>query len=115
MLPGGMPGTLNLERSGLVNAAIEQAQKEGALICAICAAPSILGHRGLLRGRRAVCFPGFEQELEGAQIQDAPVVTDGPFITAKGAGVALDFGLEIVSRLLSREKADKIRAAMQCR
>lgn len=115
VLPGGMPGTLNLERSGLVNAAIEQAQKEGALICAICAAPSILGHKGLLRGRRAVCFPGFEQELEGAQIQDAPVVTDGPFITAKGAGVALDFGLEIVSRLLSREKADKIRAAMQCR
>ncbi len=115
VLPGGMPGTRHLEESSLVTAAIEDALRRGAYICAICAAPSILGHMGLLNGRRAVCFPGFEGELSGALLQDAPVVTDGKFITAKGAGVALEFGLEIVSQLLSRQKADEVRTAMQCR
>lgn len=66
VLPGGMPGTRNLEKSAAVGRCIEQAAKTGAYLCAICAAPSILGHKGFLNGRQAVCFPGFEQELEGA-------------------------------------------------
>lgn len=69
-----------------------------------------LGHKGLLRGRRAICFPGFEGELEGAQLSEEPVVTDGRLITAKGAGVAVDFALAIVAELVSPEEARKLRS-----
>ena len=89
VLPGGMPGTRHLEQSAVVQRCLEKAEKSGAYLCAICAAPSILGHKGLLRGRRAICFPGFEGELEGAQLSEEPVVTDGRLITAKGAGCLL--------------------------
>lgn len=115
VLPGGMPGTLNLERSPVVQAALDEAEKRGAWIGAICAAPSILGHRGMLKGKRAVCFPGYEQELEGALVSDRPVEMDGRIITAKGAGVAVDFGLRIVAQLVSPERAEALKAAMQCR
>ena len=115
VLPGGMPGTLHLEQSPVVACALETARRQNAYICAICAAPSILGHKGLLRGRKAVCFPGYEQELEGAQVLTEPVVTDGTVITARGAGVAVDFGLEIAARLVSPERAEQIRKSMQCR
>lgn len=114
VLPGGMPGTINLERSPAVKSFLKTAHEKNILICAICAAPSILGHLGLLKGRKAVCFPGFEGELEGAEIVDSPVVSDGQFITAKGPGAAIEFGLSIVERLTSKEKADEIRRAMQC-
>ncbi|HIZ19523.1 MAG TPA: DJ-1/PfpI family protein [Firmicutes bacterium] len=115
ILPGGMPGTLNLEHSPVVQKALDEAAKRDAWIGAICAAPSILGHRGMLQGKRAVCFPGYEQELEGALPSDQPVEVDGRIITAKGAGVAIDFGLEIAARLSSPERAAKVKAAMQCR
>lgn len=85
VLPGGMPGTLHLEKADAVQQMIEFALVNGALIAAICAAPSILGHKGLLENRRAVCFPGFEEELCGAVYCDQPVVVDLPFVTAKGA------------------------------
>ena len=115
ILPGGMPGTLHLEHSVLVQQTVDRAAMEGKWLCAICAAPSILGHKGLLQGRQATCFPGFEQELIGAQICADGVVCDGNIITAKGAGVALDFALCIVERLLSKEIADKLGETMQCR
>ena len=115
ILPGGMPGTLNLEHSSVVQKALDEAVKRDAWIGAICAAPSILGHRGMLQGKRAVCFPGYEQELEGALPSDRPVEVDGRIITAKGAGVAIDFGLEIAARLSSPERAAQVKAAMQCR
>ena len=86
-----------------------------ALLCAICAAPSVLGKWSLLSGRRATCYPGFEDYLSGASVHSDPVVVDGPVITAKGAGAALDFGFAIVSRLVSAEKAEELRVAMQCR
>lgn len=114
VLPGGMPGTLNLEASPVAGRFLEAAVERGLLIAAICAAPSILGHRGLLEGRRAICFPGYEQELKGAEIVREKVVSDGPFITGRGAGVAVDFALEIVRRMASAERADRVRAAMQC-
>ena len=85
------------------------------LICAICAAPSILGHKGLLKGKNAVAFPGFEKDLEGAVISDDYVVADGNFITAKGAGVATEFGLKIVEMLTDKETAVKIKETIQCR
>ncbi len=115
ILPGGMPGTLGLDSSEEVHAVIDYAAKKGCLICAICAAPSILGKKGLLEGKNAIAFPGFEKELRGAVISDSHVVRDGNFITAKGAGVAIDFGLEIVSALAGEEKSREIRKQIQCR
>ena len=115
ILPGGMPGTLNLDASQTVHSAVGFAVLHQKLVCAICAAPSILGRKGLLSGKKAIAFPGFEKELEGAIISKDPVVKDGVFITAKGAGVAVDFGLEIVAALVSRAKSDEIRSSIQCR
>ncbi len=115
VLPGGLQGTLNLEADTTVQSALDEASKDGKLICAICAAPSILGHKGLLKGKNAVAFPGFEDDLEGAYISDNHVVTDGNFITAKGAGVSVDFGLEIVKALSGEEVSEKIRRTIQCR
>ena len=115
ILPGGMPGTLNLDASQTVHSAVDFAVSHQKLVCAICAAPSILGRKGLLSGKKAIAFPGFEKELEGAIISKDPVVKDGVFITAKGAGVAFDFGLEIVAALVSRAKSDEIRSSIQCR
>ena len=114
VLPGGMPGTINLEKDTVVRQTVAYAAAEGKLVCAICAAPSILGHMGLLQGRRAVCFPGFEQELAGAQIGEQSVVRDGNLITAKGAGVAVDFALEILRALGLSAQAEKIRRSIQC-
>ena len=115
ILPGGMPGTLNLEASSHVQAALDFAAANGKLLCAICAAPSVLGHKGLLKGKQATAFPGFEKDLLGAIPSEKSVVTDGTVITAKGAGVALDFGLAIVAALKDAGTAAKIRASIQCR
>lgn len=112
-LPGGMPGTLNLEKSKTVNKAIDYCAENGLLIAAICAAPSILGHKGLLKNKNAICFPGFESELEGAVLSDKFVCEDGNILTAKGMGSAVEFGLKIAEYLLDSEKANKIRSTLQ--
>lgn len=114
VLPGGMPGTLNLENNDYVQAAIDYCVKNDKYVSAICAAPSILGHKGLLKGRKAVCFPGFEKDLEGAEIAENGVAEDGKFITAKGAGVCIEFALKLVEKLVSAEKADEIKRGIQC-
>lgn len=115
ILPGGMPGTLNLENNQIVQSVIDKAVNDNILVCAICAAPSILGHKGLLAGKNAIAFPGFEKDLEGAVISDDYVVADGNFITARGAGVATEFGLKIVEMLTDKETADNIKDTIQCR
>lgn len=115
VLPGGMPGTLNLENNQAVQNIIDNASNTNAFICAICAAPSILGHKGLLNEKEATCFPGFENALEGASLSENFVVTDGKFITARGAGVSVDFGLEIVKQLRGEELSNEIRSQIQCR
>lgn len=115
VLPGGMPGTLNLERSEVVQEFINYCVKKEIWIGAICAAPSILGHKGLLKGKNAVCFPGFEGELEGARLSQDLVVRDGKIITAKGCGVAVDFGLELVAALKGSQRAEVLKASLQCR
>lgn len=114
ILPGGMPGTLNLERSEVVSLFIEKAVEKGALIGAICAAPSILGKRGLLAGRKATCFDGFECFLEGAEVVDQPAVTDGNIITARGAGAAIEFGLQMVAYLKGEKESKVLRKGMKC-
>ena len=113
ILPGGLPGATNLEDSADVQKAIDFADEKGKYICAICAAPQILGHKGLLKGKNAIAYPGFEGELEGAIISEDYVVLDGNIITAKGAGVATEFGLKIVSVLKSQELAAEIGKAIQ--
>ena len=112
-LPGGMPGTLNLEKSPAVQKAIDFAAEKGKLICAICAAPSILGHKGLLKGKEAICFPGFESELDGARISESFVCRDGNIVTAKGMGSAVEMGLKITEILKGSEAADKLRGSLQ--
>ena len=107
------PGATNLEESAEVQKAIDFAQANGKYICAICAAPQILGHKGLLKGKEAIAYPGFETELEGAKISDEYVVLDDNIITAKGAGVATEFGLKIVSVLVGENTAEKIGKAIQ--
>lgn len=114
ILPGGMPGTLNLEKSQGVIDAVRYAYENGKIIAAICAAPSIFGHLGYLEGRKATCFPSFETELNGAEYTAAHTETDGNVITAKGAGCAVEFGHAIVSKAVSKETADKVIGDMQC-
>ncbi len=112
ILPGGMPGAENLDNSRVVDAALRAAERNGAYLCAICAAPMVLGKRGYLAGKRAVCYPGFEQYLAGAQVTDARMECDGRVITAKGMGVALEFGLALVRALCGKQKAEQIAASV---
>ena len=114
VLPGGMPGSLNLQKSEAVNKAIDYAYDNGKIVAAICAAPLILGEKGLLKGKRATCFTGFEDRLLGAQIIEEPVVVCENIITAYGAGAALEFGFELLCALTSKEKAEDLRKAMRC-
>lgn len=114
ILPGGMPGFINLDGSLTVHRAIDFANEKQKLICAICAAPSILGKKGLLDSREAIAFPGFEKDLKGAVISKKSVVRDGNIITAKGAGVAVKFGFEIAAALAGRKKSDEIFEQIQC-
>ena len=108
IFPGGMPGALNLDASPFTDKIIAAVQKSGGRLAAICAAPLVLGRRGLLKGLRATCYPGFEKELVGATVTDEGVVTDGSVTTAKGLGVSLDFALELASLVVGKEKAAEI-------
>ncbi len=115
VLPGGMPGADNLENSPEVQAALDYCCENNIYVSAICAAPKILGHKGLLKGRYCTCFPGYENDLQGAIPNGKPVVVDGSFITAKGAGVAMQFGLKLAELLTSKEKAAALASSMQYR
>ena len=112
ILPGGMPGSLNLDASEITDKLISAVTKNGGRIAAICAAPLILGRRGLLEGKEATCYPGFENELKGATICEKPVITDGNVTTAKGMGVALEFALELVRVTLGEKVASEIGASV---
>ena len=109
ILPGGMPGSTNLDKAECVEKYIKLALENDKLICAICAAPFILGKRGILKGKNATCFPGFENQLEGATVVDAGVVRDGNIITGRAMGSAHEFALTILEVLQGKEAADKMR------
>ena len=111
ILPGGMPGAKNLDESPDVDRLIEKTVADGGRLAAICAAPMILGHRGLLKDKRAVCFPGFENELEGAFVTQSRVVTDGKITTAVGMGAAYEFGLELISLLAGLKAAENVKSS----
>lgn len=112
IFPGGMPGSLNLDASPFTDEVIEAVSKNGGRLAAICAAPLILGRRGLLDGREAICYPGFEGELRGARISESSVVTDGNITTAKGMGVALEFSKELITLIYGKEKAEELSSAI---
>ena len=115
VLPGGMPGTLNLEKSETVQKALSYCLDKGIPIAAICAAPSILGHRGILKGKKAISFPGFEKELTDALITDENVVVDGGVITSRGVGTAIEFSLKLVELLRGKQKSQALSDAIQWR
>ncbi|MBQ3786554.1 MAG: DJ-1/PfpI family protein [Lachnospiraceae bacterium] len=112
ILPGGMPGSNNLRaHDGLCELLKDHAAKGGD-VAAICAAPFILGELGILEGKKATCYPGFEERLIGAQTSEAPVVCDGNCITSRGMGTAIEFGGAIVEKLSDKETADRIKKSI---
>ena len=113
VFPGGMPGAKNLDASPVTDRFIELAKEADAYICAICAAPMILGKRGLLEGRDATCYPGFEKYLEGAKYYEASVVVDGNYITSDGMGSALDFALQLVAALKGEGESERIAGSVR--
>ncbi len=113
VLPGGKVGTANLDASETVRRSVLWCVENDRYVAAICAAPSVLGHLGVLQGKKATCFPGWESELAGAQLCEAPAVQDGRIITGRGAGASLEFGFQLVRALKDEETAASIRASMQ--
>lgn len=112
VLPGGLPGTYNLEADDLLKDAVRRQAEAGKPLAAICAAPLIFGRMGLLQGRKATCYPGFETELTGAEYTGALVEKDGNILTGKGPAAVFEFGYAIVEWLGSRAQADALRNGM---
>lgn len=113
VLPGGMPGTINLEKSAELQQLLSYCANNSIKIAAICAAPSILGHMGLLKGKNVVCYDGFEDEMIGATVIDAPVAIHENIITSRGAGTANQFAFAIVETLLGKERANKLKGSVK--
>lgn len=112
-LPGGMPGTEHLKECQELETVIQKANKQGRRIAAICAAPSILGAMGILKGKTATCYPGFEDQLSGVSYTSQGVVTDGNITTARGLGYALALGIELIRLLQGPLQAQKIASSIQ--
>lgn len=112
ILPGGMPGTTNLGADACVEDVIKAFAANGKLVAAICAAPSVLGLAGLLKGKKATCHPGFEDKLLDATWIEQPVVVDGNIITSRGMGTAIAFALEIVRYFMDDETVEKIKKGL---
>lgn len=108
ILPGGMPGTLNLGANNTVVEIIKKFAMEGKLVAAICAAPSVLAAAGLLEGKNATAYPSFEEKLSGANVLKEAVIVDKNIITSRGMGTAIDFGLEIIGFLCGTELKERI-------
>lgn len=108
VLPGGLAGTHNLEACEPLMEQVDRFAADGKLVAAICAAPSILGHRGHLQGKKACSYPSFESHLEGAEVQHQPAVIDGNIITGRGMGAAVPFGLAILEKLQGKDAADRM-------
>ena len=112
IFPGGMPGSLNLDSHPFTNEIIEAVCTNNGRLAAICAAPLVLGRRGLLNGKKATCYPGFEKELIGAEATTDAVVTDGNITTSRGMGTALAFAKELVSLFKGKSEADALSSAI---
>lgn len=112
ILPGGMPGTRNIEKSAEARRLTEKMNSEGRLVAAVCAAPSVLGKMGILEGKKCTCYPGFEEELKGARVKKASVLADGNVITSRGPGTALDFALALTEYITGKSSEELARSMM---
>ena len=112
VLPGGLPGATTLNECEDLRKELLKHASANKAIAAICAAPMVLGNLGLLKGKKATCYPGFDKYLEGAEYTGAMVEKDGNFITGKGPGAAIDFALALVEHLCGREKVKELKNAM---
>ena len=112
LLPGGLPGATNLDaHEGLSQLILDFAEADKPL-AAICAAPLVLGNRGLLQGKKATCYPGFETYLQGAEYTAALVEKDGNIITGKGPGAAMEFAFAIVEKYCGIDKVNELKQGM---
>lgn len=112
VLPGGMPGTTNLSKYQPLCLLLNEAAAQGKFLTAICAAPSVLGGLGLLKGKCATCYPGFESKLIGATPLTDSVVQDGQFITSRGMGTAIEFAAKLIENLIDKKTADDLLASI---
>lgn len=112
LIPGGMPGAKHIDEHEGVRKALTAQAAKGGLLGAICAGPMVLGHLGLLQGRRATCYPGFEGELEGAHYTAEPVTVDGNIITGKGPGASMAYGYTLIEILREKRIADTLKKGM---
>ncbi len=112
LLPGGMPGTENLFEDEIVRALVSDYAEAGRVVAAICAAPTVLGRLGILKARRATCYPGCEDKLFAAEAVDADTVRDGNVITGRALGAAIPFALEVIAALEGAEKAQTVKASI---
>jgi protein deglycase len=113
VLPGGMPGTRYLSEHEGLDGLLKTFYASGKKLSAICAAPSVLGSKGMLQGKAATCYPGFEEFLTGADVKNEAVIIDGEIITSKGLGTAIDFSLALISSLAGEAEARKVAASIQ--
>ena len=113
ILPGGGQGTQNLDQHAGLNEKLVAAAAQGKWVAAICAAPTVLGRLGILKGKSATCYPGCEDALQGANVSSANrTIIDGKIITSRGPGTSLDFALTLVELLKSRGTAETLRKQM---
>lgn len=108
VLPGGMPGTIHLKEHEGLQALLRNADQAGRYLAAICAAPSVLGEMGILKGRRACCYPSFEEKLKGAEVVYDAVCVDGHIITSRGMGTAAAFALKLAALLCGEKEAEEV-------
>lgn len=112
LLPGGMPGASNLNACEQVRQTLVSQAQKGGLIGAICAAPLVLGGLGLLRGRRATCYPGFESYLDGAECTGELVTVDGNITTGKGPGASFAYGYQLLSNFVDEAQVEALKQGM---
>lgn len=110
VLPGGMPGTLNLEACEPLMEKVKEFDANGKYISAICAAPTVFGHLGLLKGKKACCYPSMEDGLVGAEVTFETTAVADHILTSRGMGTAIDFGLQIIARFQGQDAADEMAA-----
>ena len=112
ILPGGMPGTKNLGNCSELIEMLKKYNEEGKVVAAICAAPMVLGRNGILEGKKACCYPGFEEFLEGAEVCEDKVAADGNVITSRGVGTAIEFAGALIEALVGKDAADEVKESI---
>ncbi len=112
VLPGGLPGATNLNKHEQLRKILLEQYQKGRVVAAICAAPLVLGSIGILQGKRATCYPGFEKRMTGATYTQEQVTVDGNIITGKGPGASLDFGFAILGKFVSEDAVAQLKQQM---